>query len=219
MKKLKFAAVTLGTLVVLGGAQLSASAGTTDNLDGTQTIDNSTGTIVDSADVTVKGLLGFDNTNPITPEPGDPDMWINVTLPTETIFYSDETTDHKTIISPAATIENLSARPLRVEVGNYAVNNGSVASVDSLSVQATTGTAIDLITSSTPATTFGTLVELKSPVSTNQTPNVVAWATEDTFSFIGATTTTWSADPTKTEELDTSLTLRLVPLKEDGSVY
>ena len=40
------------------------------------------------ADITVNGTLGADNTDPGATIPeGDKD-WINVTLPTETIFYN-----------------------------------------------------------------------------------------------------------------------------------
>lgn len=68
-------------------------------------------------DVAVNGTLGADNTDPGSTIPeGDKD-WINVTLPTDTIFYNKVT--DKTIKSPTYTITNNSGRPVKVSVNGF----------------------------------------------------------------------------------------------------
>jgi hypothetical protein len=61
----------LGMLASTVGNTL-ASAEVIDNGNGTLTIDNSNGTSDSSASVKVSGQVGFDNTNPKSPDPKDP---------------------------------------------------------------------------------------------------------------------------------------------------
>jgi hypothetical protein len=61
--------------------------------------------------------LGADNTDPGATIPeGDKD-WINVTLPTETIFYNKATDEN--IQSPTYTITNNSGRPVKVSANGF----------------------------------------------------------------------------------------------------
>jgi hypothetical protein len=70
-----------------------------------------------SADIAVKGTLGADNTNPGATIPeGDKD-WINVTLPTDTIFYNKA--KEPAIKAPTYTITNNSGRPVTVSVASF----------------------------------------------------------------------------------------------------
>lgn len=74
----------------------------------------------DNANISVKGTLGADNTDPDTTIPeGDKD-WINVTLPTETIFYN--TAAVKDIQAPTYTITNNSGRPVKISVAKFDAN-------------------------------------------------------------------------------------------------
>jgi hypothetical protein len=69
------------------------------------------------ADIVVSGTLGADNTDPGTTIPeGDKD-WINVTLPTDTIFYNKAS--DPAIKSPTYTITNNSGRPVKVSAAGF----------------------------------------------------------------------------------------------------
>lgn len=74
------------------------------------------------ANIGVNGTLGADNTDPGSTIPeGDKD-WINVTLPTDTIFHSKD--KDKTIKSPTYTITNNSGRPVKVSVAGFTAAAG-----------------------------------------------------------------------------------------------
>jgi hypothetical protein len=85
---------------------------------GTQTVSADQDIVAkQDADLTVKGTLGADNTEPGATLPeGDKD-WINVTLPTETIFYNKAT--DKNIKAPIYTITNNSGRPVKVSASGF----------------------------------------------------------------------------------------------------
>ena len=79
----------LGIMAVGGGANAFAAEGEY------QTINGET-----EASITTKGVLGTaDNTDSDEALPEGDDKWINVTLPTDVVFYSDENDEHKTIVS------------------------------------------------------------------------------------------------------------------------
>ncbi|WP_374285057.1 hypothetical protein [Lactococcus sp.] len=77
-----------------------------------QTISNQ-----NSADITVNGTLGADNTDPESNIPEESDNWINVTVPTSTIFYNTPT--DRTIQSPTYQIVNNSGRPVSVTASGF----------------------------------------------------------------------------------------------------
>ena len=69
------------------------------------------------ADIAVNGTLGANNTDPGSTIPeGDTD-WINVTVPTETIFYNKAT--DATIEAPTYDITNNSGRTVTVSVKSF----------------------------------------------------------------------------------------------------
>lgn len=211
--------LTLSSVAALGSI---AHAEVVNNNDGTQTINNSTDPIVTDAEVEVSGLLGFDNTNPITPEPGDPDKWINVTLPSAVLFQTDESTNHKDIISPDYGIENHSGRPVRVNVSNYALssnNQGNLANIDYLSLSSIgMGTPISLVSSGVLESTHGQeLMTLGSPKADIANGDLDRPSNRN-FSFIGETATSWETSQTP-EQIDTTLTLSMTPLQSDGLDY
>lgn len=65
-----------------------------------------------TATIEVNGTLGADNTNPDSTIPEGDDNWINVTVPTSTIFYN--TPKNSAIQSPSYSITNNSGRPVSV---------------------------------------------------------------------------------------------------------
>ncbi|MCD1024039.1 hypothetical protein [Enterococcus sp. SMC-9] len=70
-----------------------------------------------SVEIEVNGTLGADNTNPgATITEGD-DNWINVTVPTKTIFYN--TAKDPVIKSPDYKITNNSGRPVSVSLERF----------------------------------------------------------------------------------------------------
>lgn len=84
-----------------------------------------------SADVTVNGTIGMDNTDPTSPIEEGNDSWINVTLDTTTIFYN--VAGQTTIESPTYNIENKSGRPVDVSVHSFTqTNSADISKIDSL---------------------------------------------------------------------------------------
>lgn len=67
-----------------------------------------------SGEITINGTLGIDNTDEDAPIVEGDDAWINVTLPTETIFYSASPNAGAPITSPEYTITNNSGRPVDI---------------------------------------------------------------------------------------------------------
>lgn len=66
----------------------------------------------ETATIEVNGTLGADNKNPDATIPEGDDNWINVTVPTSTIFYNTPT--NAIIKSPNYSIVNNSGRPVTV---------------------------------------------------------------------------------------------------------
>lgn len=77
-----------------------------------------------TGDIPVNGTLGMDNTDPTAPIVEGEDSWINVSLPTETIFYSTNTKQDAPITSPKYTITNNSGRPVDIYY-NGLTSNGT----------------------------------------------------------------------------------------------
>lgn len=67
-----------------------------------------------SGEVKINGTLGVDNTVEDATIPEGQDAWINVTLPTDTIFYSTDKKANAPIASPDYTITNNSGRPVDI---------------------------------------------------------------------------------------------------------
>ncbi|GAX46507.1 hypothetical protein [Pseudolactococcus reticulitermitis] len=105
MKKL-LSTLLISTVVFGGVSAVSAD----------QTITGET-----TADIAVKGTLGADNTDPDTTIPETDKEWINVTVPTETIFYNKK--DVATIVSPEYSIVNNSGRPVKVSINSFSANS------------------------------------------------------------------------------------------------
>ena len=104
----------VGLMTVGFAAQVSAN---------TQTINGNDGK--NSAEVPVTGNLGaIDNTDPDSEHPEGDDKWINVTVPTATIFYAETTPgdDPEVLSSPNYKILNNSGRPVRVSVTDYVLH-------------------------------------------------------------------------------------------------
>lgn len=85
-----------------------------------------------TADITINGSLGLDNTDPDEEiEEGDTN-WVNVTLDTATIFYNHRNTAE--IASPTYNIVNNSGRPVSVSIQNFANTGGDFSEISSLTI-------------------------------------------------------------------------------------
>ncbi|WP_239253754.1 hypothetical protein [Listeria ilorinensis] len=109
MKKLFTILLTAG--VVFGGAPLVFAA------DGTESSSQQTVNGQSSADIEVNGTLGADNTDPDAQIPEEDVNWINVTVPTKTIFYN--TASDTSIKAPKYSIVNNSGRPVKVTANGF----------------------------------------------------------------------------------------------------
>ncbi|MFY1067614.1 hypothetical protein [Enterococcus sp. AD013-P3] len=81
-----------------------------------------------SGEITINGTLGIDNTDEDAPIVEGDDAWINVTLPTETIFYSASPNAGAPITSPEYTITNNSGRPVDIsfkEIAKIGTSKGA----------------------------------------------------------------------------------------------
>lgn len=143
-KKIMTAMILFGTMS--GGCLNIVHADEGDN----QTIDGKV-TNPAAATITTRGNLGeIDNTDPNTPLPEGDNRWINVTLPTEVVFESKDST---TITSPKNyQIVNNSGRPVKVDVNEYIITGGNgVPALTSLNIKRTTGydgnTTVNLVSS------------------------------------------------------------------------
>lgn len=101
MKKKVIAGLLLSSCVL--GLAMPAFA---QEIDGTGT-----------ADIPVNGTLGADNTEPDAEIPEGEEGWINVTVPTTTVFYN--TTTVEAIKSPTYEIVNNSGRPVKVSISDF----------------------------------------------------------------------------------------------------
>lgn len=120
MKKKVIAGLLLSSCVF--GVAMPAFAQDGTEADSQQTIDGE-----NSAEIEVNGTLGADNTDPgATITEGD-DNWINVTVPTKTIFYN--TAANTDITSPTYEIVNNSGRPVDFTIASF-VNDLGNATLD-----------------------------------------------------------------------------------------
>lgn len=137
--------IKVGTTVLLSSVILGLNAPGLVSAD--QTINNGSGeNMTDEAKITTKGVLGeADNTDPGEVIPEGSDKWINVTLPTEVVFSSDENDEHKSITSPDNyKITNNSGRPVRVSLFSFEeVANGTA--LTSLNLAPTDGSAFTVV--------------------------------------------------------------------------
>lgn len=195
-------ALILGTF----GLALSVSAAETDNGDGTKIVNGEAGT-----SIPVNGTLGADNTDPDGGiDEGNTD-WVNVTVPSKTLFYSMPGTG--TVKSPTYTIKNNSGRPVTVTASSFAstVTGGDISKVNSLNVNLTSSlnsASVPVITSGTAgiatATSLGELANVDGRLTSG---GAVGNATDLTFNYSGTFT---AADVTSqiTENYNLGLTFK-----------
>lgn len=100
-----------------------------------------------SATVEVNGTLGADNTNPDSKIPEGDNNWINVTVPTSTIFYNTPTVS--TVKSPQYSIINNSGRPVNVSTTSFTADGANVAPSDFNLILKFVGTETNAATNAT----------------------------------------------------------------------
>ncbi|WP_303754636.1 hypothetical protein [Enterococcus sp. S86.2] len=110
MKKKVIAGLLLSSCVL--GAAMPAFA-----QDGTEADLQKNYSGQNSVEIEVNGTLGADNKDPNATIPEGDDNWINVTVPTKTIFYN--TAADPVIKSPDYKITNNSGRPVSVSLEKF----------------------------------------------------------------------------------------------------
>ncbi|MGG5336353.1 hypothetical protein [Enterococcus sp. AZ154] len=136
-KKIMTSAVLLGMMTVGFAGQAFADEGDSQPIEGTNG--------ENSANVITRGNLGkIDPTDPETPLPEGNDRWIKVTLPTAVVFESDSTNEEKITSVSNYEIKNESARPVKVDVTKYVINDGDgVEALAELNIKRGTGYVYD----------------------------------------------------------------------------
>lgn len=136
-----------------------------------------------SATVEVNGTLGADNTNPDSNIPEGDDNWINVTVPTSTIFYNTPT--DSTVKSPTYKIVNNSGRPVDVSATSFTADSANVAPNDFALSLNVVGTATNT------ATTAHTDLVTAGAVNGSLNSSLITLANKD-----GKLTSAGTANPT-----------------------
>ncbi|GAX46502.1 hypothetical protein [Pseudolactococcus reticulitermitis] len=183
MKKI-LATLLISTAVFAGAQAVSAD----------QTIDGQS-----AGDITVNGTLGADNTDPGSSIPETDPAWINVTIPTNTIFYNK--TNDATIKAPTYTIVNHSGRPVKVTAASFTAdaNNGALPTDFDLNLKVTGTTANPATTPSTELIKDGSvtaapseLITLANSANQFKASDTVATAVDNqaTFTYGGTATST-----------------------------
>ncbi|MHC5228739.1 hypothetical protein ACYSNW_10715 [Enterococcus sp. LJL99] len=201
MKKISF--VTLFSLAILGG--LSAATPAFAN-DGTDTDSQQTISGADTADIEVNGTLGADNTDPGATIPEGSDDWINVTVPTKTIFYN--TVGSTTIKAPTYTITNNSGRPVAITTEAFAARAGNPATLPNdfaLNLSVGGSTTVPLIEAGAVSSVTGSSVANLAN-SKGQTASTDPEVTDPTTN---STTFTYTGTATATEQLKVNYDLTL----------
>ena len=146
MKKMK--QVIAGTLILGGLFSIGGQAFAQQTISGEN-----------EAEIKVNGILGdFDNTTD-GPDPEDLDMWINVTMPTTALFYSnpESITD---LISPSYKVTNNSARGVKMLVSEV-TNPSEIDLIDTLEI-VSEGSRVELLSNELVSLTESTLLTLES---------------------------------------------------------
>ncbi|MGG5314540.1 hypothetical protein [Enterococcus sp. AZ072] len=149
MKKLL--AILLTTGIALGAAPLVFAA------DGTESASQQTVNGQSTADIEINGTLGADNTDPDATIPEGDVNWINVTVPTTTIFYN--TASDTSIKAPNYSIVNNSGRPVTVSANGFTgdAGNQTLPSDFNLKLDVTGAAGVTATTASTSLVTNGSL--------------------------------------------------------------
>jgi hypothetical protein len=147
-----------------------------------------------------------DNTNPKAPEPSNPDSWINVELPAHMEFHSTSQSNYSQIQGRREQIINHSGRPVRIDVSGIKLQQGGNGTngIKSLKLNATRGEDVDL--KNFESGKESRLVVLGNSVSSTNTSLV---------SIEGSVNT----DTKKFRKYELGLTLKFIPLKQDGNPY
>lgn len=160
-----------------------------------------------SVEIEVNGTLGADNKDPNATIPEGDDNWINVTVPTKTIFYN--TAADSEIKSPDYKITNNSGRPVSVSLEKFendATNTSlTLPSSYSLNLQVEGKQPIQNIATSDTSTDFTTATHLIDLANKDgrmsATGNVNAGSNEATFKYTGTATATTQVQPSYTMTL------------------
>lgn len=162
----------------------------------------------ESGEIPINGTLGMDNTDEEAKIVEGEDSWINVTLPTETIFYSTNTKANAPIKSPDYTITNNSGRPVDIKFSKLTKDTGTSTPTDvdyDVSLRGFT-TNPDIITAgvaadeSTSPTTIHRLANSKGKLAEGDTddsyPKTVTYGYEGTVKADLAATVNHNFDMT-----------------------
>jgi hypothetical protein len=172
-----------------------------DGTTSSQQLDGST-----QGNVEVNGTLGADNTDPTATIPEGDENWVNVTLPTKTIFYN--TANSPAIKSPNYSIVNQSGRPVKVSLYSLenATGNATLELPDDYELKlcwydkaVSTETPLQLLIADKNKTNFDketyltTLANKNGKMEEGDTANTAL--KETTFSFSGSASATTQIQP------------------------
>lgn len=154
----------------------------------------------------------FDNTDPDSHDPKDPNMWLNVEVPLEIDFHSTENSKHQKIEGSVGKVKNHSGRPVQVTVKSFTNASGGKADtlgIDSLVLKGDAlSTPIDLKHFSA---TSQHLIDLQSPAQTGQNVNL-SGVSEVNLSISGTAISDLKAQHHSTNKFE----LLFTPLDKDG---
>lgn len=156
-----------------------------------------------TTDIQVNGTLGVDNTKPDAEIPEGEEGWINVTVPTTTVFYN--TTTVKAIKSPTYEIVNNSGRPVDVSISTFTPGANTGMDLSSLDLSVTIGSTDTPVVSGGDvvdfSTTPGLLAELANSEGHREKGDAGSKASTATFRYTGTANATTQVQPKYTMTL------------------
>lgn len=154
MKKILALLLTAG--IALGSAPFAFAA------DGTESASQQTVNGQSTADIEVNGTLSADNTDPDEKIPEEDVNWVNVTVPTKTIFYN--TASNTNIKAPNYSIVNNSGRPVKVSAIGFTPSSSNPTLPSNFDLKLDVSGTTDN-TATTPSTNLITSSTLETSVN------------------------------------------------------
>lgn len=199
------------TAILLTAGILLGTADTAYAEDGTGSDSQQTVNAETTADIQVNGTLGADNTDPEATIPEEDSNWINVTVPTKTIFYN--TVNDTNISAPAYTILNNSGRPVTVTANGFTADGTNPSLPEDFTLKLdVTGTAQNVATTaSTNLISDGTIVSsLNAPLITLANNRNQLQSSDPEAAAVNNTATfTYSGSATALSQINVNYTLNL----------
>ncbi|GHU36322.1 hypothetical protein FACS1894193_08190 [Bacilli bacterium] len=154
----------------------------------------------------------FDNTDPDSHEPKNPNMWLNIEVPLEMTFNSTETSKHQKIEGSVGKVKNHSGRPVQVAVKSFTDELGGKADMFGIDSLVLNGDALTMpLDLKNFLATPQALIALESPAKDGQNVGL-SGVSEVNLRISGTVMSTMKGQHHSTNKVE----LLFTPLDKDG---